>query len=582
MLTPNPLNVVNGAVIDNLAQNNIAFGDSGYRDGQSQIVYLFSKDFDLTGQNNVYLVFNSIWEQNQDSIGAVEYSIDEGATWFPLVYYLANEDILRDGDGNIDANATFSTPHGDVATYNDPLEGLKGGYYGAFIGVDSNRWSALAPFIQARGDDSAVDGKRVEVFRMPAADNHASVRLRFAHAGADSWYFGLDNVGIYRLTSVSPPLGSISPAAPTEYLGNTVALSSSFRGIGPFTYQWQHNGADLAGETQSALVIHATNKNAGGTYTVRVGYPGGLTNSSATLTVLDPNIALVTGQWDFDQFDLSPTMGLPLEFFDDAVNFNTEFVSADFIGLPLMNGEDTPVMHFPGPTGRNGYKMRHGIKANGGGTNVNQYTLIMDVLFQGDAHNAERALLQTNPDNTDNRDISIGANNGIGVSGGFEGHFLPNVWQRLAFAVDLSGPGPRPIMAKYINGVKVGQQVLTEGLDARWSMFPANNPATPWALLFADDNVDARAGYVSSIQIRNGRLSDVEIARLGGPSARKIPGAIRTFFDGPQLWIVWSGGVPLQSADEVTGPWNDVNPPVSSPYGVPGPLSGKKFYRPKP
>jgi hypothetical protein len=137
-------------------------------------------------------------------------------------------------------------------------------------------------------------------------------------------------------------------------------------------------------------------------------------------------------------------------------------------------------------------------------------------------------------------------------------------------------------MAKYIDGVKVGQQVLTEGLDDRWSLFPTDDPATPWALLFADDDVDARAGYVSSIQIRKGRLSDVEIARLGGPSAKKIPGAIRTSREFGVLQIYWSGGVPLQWADQVTGPWDNVPDSPTSPYTVPTPLASKKFYRPKP
>ena len=211
---------------------------------------------------------------------------------------------------------------------------------------------------------------------------------------------------------------------------------------------------------------------------------------------------------------------------------------------------------------------------------MNQYTLIMDLLYQTDTDKTERALLQTSPNNADNRDIAIGADNGIGVSGGFQGNFLPNVWQRVAFALDLSGPGPNPIMAKYINGVKVGQQVLTEGADGRWSLFPADHAATPWALLFADDNTEGRPGYVSSIQVRRGRLSDAEIAHLGGPSAGKIPGAIRIAHTGTQYVINWSGRVPLQSASSLTGPWADVDG-ATSPYPVPSANIGNKFYRPK-
>ncbi len=71
VLSLNPSNVVNGAFLRNLATNRMAFGNSGYRlDFLGQVLYLFSPDFNLTGRTNVYLSFHSLWEQNQDSIGA--------------------------------------------------------------------------------------------------------------------------------------------------------------------------------------------------------------------------------------------------------------------------------------------------------------------------------------------------------------------------------------------------------------------------------------------------------------------------------------------------------------------------------
>src|SRR5688572_1813114 len=41
--------------------------------------------------------------------------------------------------------------------------------------------------------------KRVELYWLPSADNQANVRLRFVHAGTDSWYWGIDNVGLYSM-----------------------------------------------------------------------------------------------------------------------------------------------------------------------------------------------------------------------------------------------------------------------------------------------------------------------------------------------------------------------------------------------
>jgi hypothetical protein len=35
----------------------------------------------------------------------------------------------------------------------------------------------------------------------PQADNQAKVRFRFAHAGTDSWYFGIDDFGLYSISN---------------------------------------------------------------------------------------------------------------------------------------------------------------------------------------------------------------------------------------------------------------------------------------------------------------------------------------------------------------------------------------------
>lgn len=200
----NPSNVVNGVFQRNLATGRMAFGNSGYRnDGLGQILYLFSPDFNLSGQSNVYLSFHSLWEQNQDSIASVEYSVDLGATWLPVVYLLNGPAVATNLDGSIDALTTFTNLPGGLAQYIDPVSfETVGGYYGAFIGVASNQWSTLAPYISRRVDDNAVESKRVEIFRLPQADNQPKVRLRFAHAGTDSWYFGVDDVGLY---SITPP-----------------------------------------------------------------------------------------------------------------------------------------------------------------------------------------------------------------------------------------------------------------------------------------------------------------------------------------------------------------------------------------
>lgn len=204
VLSHNPLNVLNGSLIEGpLPQNRFVFGNSGYRSDGSQILTLLTPDFDLTGHSDVHLSFFSIWEQNQDSMAVAEYSIDQGVSWLPIVYLLHVADILTvtdevTGETNIDVEATLTTEYGDVATFIDPVTfEFKGGKYGDFIAAPISQ--DLAPFFQGRLDDNPVESKRIELFRLPAADNQATVRFRFLHAGGDSWYWGIDNFGLYSI-----------------------------------------------------------------------------------------------------------------------------------------------------------------------------------------------------------------------------------------------------------------------------------------------------------------------------------------------------------------------------------------------
>jgi hypothetical protein len=202
VLLSNPVYVVSNRLVKEFASGNFAFANSGYRNGASQVLDLYTPDFDLTGRANVHLAFHSIWEQNQDSIAGVEYSIDQGANWLPVVYMIHAGDILSLDDQILGA-ATLNAEHADVARYLDNEGVERGGTYGAFLkGPISD---ALAPFISGRVDDDPRGSKRIEIFRLPEADNQAKVRLRFFHAGTDSWYFGIDNFGLYSIAPVEPP-----------------------------------------------------------------------------------------------------------------------------------------------------------------------------------------------------------------------------------------------------------------------------------------------------------------------------------------------------------------------------------------
>jgi len=280
-----PFQVVNSQVVTSLMDGNSILSVSDGRAG-AQIRYLFTGDYDLSGRSDISISFHNIWAQNQDSIGAVEYSINGGATWLPALYLLDAADILRDDAGQIDAFNTLATVHADVA---DPatMQPLNG-HYGAFVGVAREQWATLGPYLSGRVNDDTTESKRVEVIRLPQADNQPAVRFRFAHSGSDSWYFGIDNFGIYSGAVVPPLLTSVTPASRVDYIGATAILTANARGAIPIGYQWRKNGVNLPGQTGADLWLPNVQLSDAGDYTVVVTSSGLSITSSppATLTVL--------------------------------------------------------------------------------------------------------------------------------------------------------------------------------------------------------------------------------------------------------------------------------------------------------
>jgi hypothetical protein len=175
-----PFQVVNSQVVTGLTSSNLLLAASDGRLG-AQIQYVFTGDYNLSGSSGISLSFHSLYTQNQDSLGSVEYSINGGTTWLPALYLLDGPDILRDGAGQIDASNTLATVYGDVPDLTTMQP--QNGYYGAFIGVAREQWATLGPYLSARVNDDTTESKRVEVIRLAQADNQPAVRFRFASAG---------------------------------------------------------------------------------------------------------------------------------------------------------------------------------------------------------------------------------------------------------------------------------------------------------------------------------------------------------------------------------------------------------------
>lgn len=266
-----PNQELNGVVFDGtvntLLSNNFLYAESDDRQNgpPGQIQYLTTPSYDLSGKTGIVIAFNSSYEQNQDALACIECSVDGGTNWIPVFYWVqgdadsqAPSDILRDANGNVDAVATMTATYGDVARYTDATGALVGGHYGFFIKAPIT--PALAPYIEGRINDDGSESKRVELFRVAAADNKAKVKFRFVQAGTSSWYWGVDNWGIYSVPSqvVAPTdLGSLtakllSGKAVVSWTGAANVQLQSTTSLSPTN--WQPVAGTLGGSSYTNTV----------------------------------------------------------------------------------------------------------------------------------------------------------------------------------------------------------------------------------------------------------------------------------------------------------------------------------------
>jgi hypothetical protein len=220
----------NGVAITELASGNVLYAESDVRGG-SQVQFIHSKPFNLSNVTNAAISFASLYEQNQDNIGAVEYSIDGGNSWLPVVYFLdfadGGGDIRLSPDGTVDAVATFTNPNADTATWTE--NGVnRGGKYGD--GILAPITQELGRFVAPRQNDNSTEGKRLEIFRLEKAGGKADVRLRFSQLGTASWYFGVDDLAFYNVPT-APPVAE-QPVITLQRGTNADTLVISWTGSG--------------------------------------------------------------------------------------------------------------------------------------------------------------------------------------------------------------------------------------------------------------------------------------------------------------------------------------------------------------
>ena len=106
-----------------------------------------------------------------------------------------------------------------------------------------------------------------------------------------SLYYLLRHNGVFRVTPTTSaaPVIAVQPQSKTVALGQNVTFAVTASGNGPFTYQWQRNGANIGGATGPTFSLSAADlDDHGDAFRVRVSNGGGsVTSNAAILTVLD-------------------------------------------------------------------------------------------------------------------------------------------------------------------------------------------------------------------------------------------------------------------------------------------------------
>src|SRR5260221_2487110 len=151
------------------------------------------------------------------------------------------------------------------------------------------------------------------------------------------------------------------------------------------------------------------------------------------------------GQWAFNSSNLVQSAGATLgdlTYHDAATTSGTSFGTCSSFGIPTIGTSNAVVMSFPVNTNGMGYLMPTPA-ANGGGSTVNEWTLIFDVLYPPGSDSVLRpiidsdAALVTSGGLVAGPDFIVSATDGVGPtpSGPFNGTINPNNWYRVGISV---------------------------------------------------------------------------------------------------------------------------------------------------
>ena len=159
----------------------------------------------------------------------------------------------------------------------------------------------------------------------------------------------------------------------------------------------------------------------------------------------------------------------------------------------------------------------HGISPNGGGSYVNDWTVMMDVKVPASSIGQWVALYQTNIDNSNDADCFIATDRTIGVgdTGYSRDKINGDTWYRIVISVSNMN-----FYKIYVNG-RVWKNGTVQPLDGRFAL-------DPQILFFADDDGEDYPIQCTNLAIWGQAMEDSQVSELGNvttPIAIDVSGA---------------------------------------------------------
>jgi hypothetical protein len=409
----------------------------------------------------------------------------------------------------------------ETNTLSQTISGLTAGSQYYLHYYENSRAASGQPILGVTlGNNVAVAEHRVpsgsyrEVFSDVFTATGSSIDLTFTKSspgGADTTAL-IDNVAIVPVAAGTVPFFTRNPEATAGYISNNVSLSGQVIGSLPLSFQWFRNKSPISGATNITLNLTNLQTTAAGDYTLQASNSAGLvTSTAAHVTVNEAVPGLFNTGVDDHSVALDDAAVDP--HYQLIVNpdvASTDAIVEDSTVFPIVAGPwvaNTATSKWIGPE----------LNTSAGAVGLYTYRTIINLT------------------NRDPKSVVI-----LGQ-----------------WATDNAG---RDIL---VNGVSTGN-AQSPGFDSYtpFAIYGTNTTfvAGTNAVDFIVENVDA-VGYTG---LR------VEILQSNALPAGSNPGGptLQISASGNSLTISWAGtaaGQKLQSAPDVTGPWNEV-PGATNPY----------------